>query len=153
MLYKFRKELIQQLLVNHHVTLVMPAREYTDDFRQMGCDIMDVDVDRRGINPLTDYRLLRTYRRILKQLHPDMVLTYSIKPNIYAGMAAAKLQIPYCANITGLGTACQKPLLARFVTVLYRYAFRKVKTVLFENQSHLNEFLNRYISRKRRHVC
>ena len=73
MLYKFRKELIQQLLVNHHVTLVMPAREYTDAFRQMGCDIMDVDIDRRGINPLTDYRLLRTYRRILKQHHPDML--------------------------------------------------------------------------------
>lgn len=148
MLYKFRKELIQQLLVNHHVTLVMPEREYTDAFRQMGCDIMDVDVDRRGINPLTDYRLLCAYRRILKQHHPDMVLTYSIKPNIYAGMAAAKLRIPYCANITGLGTAFQKPLLARFVTVLYRYAFRKVKTVFFENQSNLNEFLNRSILKK-----
>ena len=148
MLYKFRKELIQQLLVNHHVTLVMPAREYTAAFRQMGCNIMDVDVDRRGINPLTDYRLLRTYRTILKQHHPDMVLTYSIKPNIYAGMAAAKLHIPYCANITGLGTAFQRKVLANFVTVLYRYAFRKVKTVFFENQSNLNEFLNRSILKK-----
>ena len=148
MLYKFRKELIQQLLTAHHVTLVMPAREYTEAFRQMGCDIMDVDVDRRGINPLTDYRLLRTYRTILKQHHPDMVLTYSIKPNIYAGMAAAKLHIPYCANITGLGTAFQRKVLANFVTVLYRYAFRKVKTVFFENQSNLNEFLNRSILKK-----
>lgn len=148
MLYKFRKELIGELLKKHEVTLVMPAREYTDAFKEMGCSIINVDVDRRGINPFKDLNLLKQYKRLLHKCRPDMVLTYSIKPNIYAGMSAARLGIPYCANITGLGTAFQKKLLAAFVTVLYRYAFRKVKTVFFENESNLNEFLDRSILKK-----
>lgn len=145
MLYKFRKELIQKLLQKHQVTLVMPAREYTDEFKEMGCSIIDIDVDRRGLNPLKDLHLLHQYKQLLRQYRPEMVLTYSIKPNIYAGIAAAKLDIPYCANITGLGTAFQKKILADFVTILYRVAFRKVKTVFFENKDNLDEFLKRSI--------
>lgn len=145
MLYKFRKELIKELLRIYDVTLVMPAKEYTEEFKQMGCSIIDVDVDRRGINPVTDLKLLKKYKALLKEHRPDMVLTYSIKPNIYAGLAAKQLKIKYCCNITGLGTAFQKPLLASFVTMLYKMAFSKVKTVFFENESNQKLFLDKKI--------
>ena len=145
MLYKFRKELIKELLKEHQVTLVMPAKEFTQEFKDMGCSIVDIDVDRRGINPVKDLHLLKQYYGLLKNNKPDMVLTYSIKPNIYAGLSARLLHIPYCSNITGLGNNIQKPFLAKFVTMLYKIGFSKVKTVFFENESNMNLFLDKHI--------
>lgn len=152
MLYKFRKELISKLLKKHNITLVMPAHEFTQEFQEMGCKIIDIDVDRRGLNPIVDYKLYKKYKNLLKTNYPDMILTYSIKPNIYAGMAAKKLGIQYCCNITGLGTAFQKPFLAQFVTILYKIALSKVKVVFFENDSNMNLFLNKKIINREK-VC
>ncbi len=148
MLYKFRKELIQELLKEHEVTLIMPAGEFVSEFMEMGCKIIDVEMHRRSISIVDDAKLIRCYYKLLKNDRPDMVLTYSIKPNIYAGWAAKKLHIPYCANITGLGTAFQKPLLASFVTMLYKIGFARVKTVFFENESNMKIFLDRHIVKK-----
>jgi len=148
MLYKFRKELIRELLKKHQITLVMPANEFTQEFQEIGCKIIDIDVDRRGINPIIDYKLYKKYKNLIEKNRPDMILTYSIKPNIYAGIAAKKLGIQYCSNITGLGTAFQKPFLAQFVTVLYKIAFSKVKTVFFENESNMNLFLEKKLINK-----
>ena len=145
MLYRFRKELIQELSKQHEVVLSMPFVGHEDDFLAMGLHCINTEVDRRGINPKTDLKLFFEYRRLLKQERPDMVITYSIKPNIYAGIACAVAGIPFCANIQGLGTAFQRKGLARFVTILYKTAMRKAKTVFFENQGNAQEFLNRKI--------
>lgn len=61
-----------------------------------------------------------------------MLITYSIKPNVYGGLMCEKLNIPFYANVQGLGTAFQKPGLAQFATVLYKTAFKKVKTVFLK---------------------
>ncbi|MBE6948319.1 MAG: glycosyltransferase family 4 protein [Ruminococcaceae bacterium] len=145
MLYRFRKELIQELMKHNDVVISTPFVGHEDDFKAMGLRCINTDVDRRGINPKTDLKLFFTYRRILKEECPDLVITYSIKPNIYAGLACAFAKIPYCANVQGLGTAFQRRGLAQFVTVLYRTALRKAKTVFFENQGNAQEFLNRNI--------
>ncbi len=60
------------------------------------------------MNPKTDFRLFLTYRELLKAERPDMVITYSIKPNVYGGLACRMAGVPYCANVQGLGTAFQK---------------------------------------------
>lgn len=73
------------------------------------------------------------------------MITYSIKPNIYAGLVCGRLGIPFCANVTGLGTAFEKAGLAQFVTMLYKIAFRKVRTVFFENEVNAGEFQKRHI--------
>lgn len=145
MLYRFRKELIQTLMQEHEVVLSMPFVGHEDDFQAMGLRCINTDVDRRGINPKTDLKLFREYRRLLKQERPDMVITYSIKPNIYAGIACTLAGIPFCANVQGLGTAFQRKGLAQFVTLLYKTALRKAKTVFFENQGNAQEFLDRKI--------
>lgn len=145
MLYRFRKELIQTLMEENEVVLSMPFVGHEADFQQMGLCCIDTKVDRRGINPVTDSRLLLTYYRLLKNENPDLVITYSIKPNIYAGFLCSMLKIPYCANVQGLGTAFQKKGLAGFVTYLYKVAFQKVQTVFFENQANADEFVKRQI--------
>lgn len=145
MLYKFRKELIAELLKEHDVTLVMPAKEYTQAFRTMGCNIINIDVDRRSVSVKKDYNLFKKYYKLFKEQKPDMVLTYSIKPNIYAGLSARLLNIPYCANITGLGTAFQSQPLATIVSALYKISLSKAKTIFFENESNMNVFIDRNI--------
>ena len=148
MLYRFRRELIAELMKDHEVVLSMPFVGHEDDFQAMGLRCIHTEVDRRGINPKRDLKLLRAYWKLVKQERPDLVLTYSIKPNIYAGLVCAARRVPYCANVQGLGTAFQRKGLAMFVTALYRMALGKAKTVFFENQGNAREFLERRIIRE-----
>ena len=145
MLYRFRKELIQALMKDHEVVLSMPFTGHEEDFQAIGLRCINTAVDRRGMNPKTDLKLFAAYRRLLKQERPDMAITYSIKPNIYAGLACSLAGIPFCANVQGLDTGFQRKGLAQFVTHLYKTALRKAKTVFFENQGNAQEFLDRKI--------
>ena len=120
MLYRFRRELIARLQEEHEVVLSMPFVGHEEDFRAMGLRCIHTDVDRRGIDPRTDLKLMATYRRLLRAERPDLVITYSIKPNIYAGFLCGVMGIPFCTNVQGLGTAFQRKGLAQFVTLLYR---------------------------------
>lgn len=145
MLYRFRTELIRELMKDHEVVLSMPFVGHEEDFMAMGLRCIETEVDRRGIDPKRDLKLFRFYRKLLKEERPDMVITYSIKPNIYGGWACQLAGIPYCANVQGLGTAFQKKGLAQVVTMMYKTALRKAKTVFFENQGNANEFISRHI--------
>ena len=128
MLWQLRRQVIAELQKRGEVVLSMPFVGHEDDFAAMGCKCMQTDVDRRGINPVTDFKLYQTYKELLKSEQPDMVITYSIKPNIYAGYACRKMGIPYCVNVLGLGTAFQKEPIAAAVTLMYRAALKKAKT-------------------------
>lgn len=145
MLYQFRRELIQQLLKEHDVVLCMPFVGHEQDFMNMGCKCIHTEVDRRGMNPINDRKLYKLYLKILKQEKPDLVITYSIKPNIYGGLVCQKLKIPYCVNVQGLGTAFESKKLASFVSILYKLALRKAKTVFFENEDNAKVFIDRKI--------
>ena len=74
-----------------------------------------------------------------------MVVTYSIKPNIYMGTACKAKGIPYVTNVQGLGTAFEKPVLSNVVSVMYRSALRKAGTVFFENEENAQFFLHKTI--------
>lgn len=153
-LYKFRKELIQELInpgsyidgrkAKHcDVIISLPDGEFVSKLRKMGCIFINTPINRRGVNPLTDLKLLNQYDKIIKKLKPDIVFGYTIKPNVYGGMVCAKLHIPYVTNITGLGTAVEKRGILRFITInLYRIALRNVQTVFFQNQEN-EEFFNK----------
>lgn len=150
MLYQFRRELIEQLVQDYEVVLSMPFVGHEDDFEAMGCRCVKTDLDRRSINPITDLKLLTFYNKLLKREKPDKVITYSIKPNIYAGLLCRLRRIPYCANVQGLGTAFQKKVLAQFVGLLYRLAFGRVQVVFFENSTNAQEFAARHLVRTSR---
>ena len=90
-------------------------------------------------------KLLKTYRKMLDDIQPDLVITYSIKPNIYMGSACKAKGIPYVTNVQGLGTAFEKPVLSSVVSVMYRSALQKAKTVFFENEENAQFFLHQNI--------
>lgn len=152
MLWQFRKELIEELLKQGEVVIGLPFGEHIDDFKAMGCRMINVDVDRRGINPIKDLKLYRCYKKLLKAEKPDMVITYSIKPNVYGGYACRRMKIPYCVNVQGLGTAFQKKGLAQLVGFMYKTALKKSKVTFFENQGNADVFLERKII-PRSNIC
>lgn len=145
MLWQFRRELIEALMEEHEVVISMPFVGHEADFKTMGVRCINTDVDRRGINPKTDLKLTGMYYRLLKSEKPDFVITYSIKPNIYAGILCSVLHLPFYANVQGLGTAFQKKKLAWFVSILYKMSFWNVRKVFFENEANAREFQKRHI--------
>lgn len=146
-LYKFRKELIQELLKDTDVYISLPYGRLVEPLIQMGCRFIDTPVDRRGINPITDLKLLNRYRKIIKDVKPDLVITYTIKPNIYGSLIARIRHIDYAVNITGLGTMFQSNnLLKKIIVFMYKTALKKVKTVFFENIENKDIFIKNKIT-------
>ena len=146
MLWKFRKELIETLVASDmEVTVGVPLGSHIQDIKNLGCKLIDTPLDRRSTNPFRELALLRQYYRILKAEKPDMVLTYSTKPNIYGGWACRRLRIPYCTNVQGLSSAILKPSMTRFMATLYRLGLKKAKTVFFENTGNAEYFRDRKI--------
>ena len=145
-LYQFRKELIAELLKDNNVTISLPYGELVDNLKDMGCKFIDTPVDRRGINPVTDLILLKNYFSLIKKEKPDLVITYTIKPNVYGGVVCRFLKVPYAENITGLGTTFQNEgLLKTLVTFMYKTALKKAKTVFFENTENKQIFIDEKI--------
>ena len=147
MLWQMRREMIQRLLDFGEVVISTPFVGHEHDFENMGCRCIEAVFDRHGTDPFQDLKLLSYYKKIIRWEKPDLVITYSIKPNLYAGMVCQKNGIPYCANITGLGSAFRNKLISPLVTVMHRFALRNAKKVFFENESNAKLFEERRIIR------
>lgn len=137
-LYKFRKELIKELLKKHQVYISVPKGEYTNELEKIGCVFLETEVDRRGTNPFRDYKLIKKYKKIMKTIKPDVVLSYTIKPNVYGGLVTQLLEIPFIPNVTGFGSAVENGgLLKRISLLLYKVGLRDAKKVFFQNNDNL----------------
>ncbi len=145
-LYKFRRELIEELVRDHEVSIALPPGEYCAKLEALGCQMHPFDFARRGMNPFADFMQISRYKKLLKQVKPDVVLTYTIKPNVYGGIACQKMKIPYIANVTGLGTSIENGgLLSKLVLALYRYGLRKAKCVFFQNPANADFFQSKNV--------
>ncbi len=135
-LYDFRKELVQRLLHDSFdVVIVAPFVTYKKRFERMGCVCVHSKIERRGMNPVKDFVLLQFYRKCLREYKPDVVLTYTIKPNIYGGIACQIEKIPYLANVTGLGTSLTgTSKLKDIIGTLYKIGLRGARCVFFQNE-------------------
>lgn len=136
-LYKFRGELLEALIAKgHEVFLSVPKGDFIEEMQQMGCRFIETEISRHGTNPLTDLALAKKYCSIIKSIKPDIVFTYTIKPNVYGGIACQLCKVPYVANVTGLGTAVENGgVLQKITLALYRTGLRKAKRVFFQNQA------------------
>lgn len=143
-LYKFRKELLQKLIDDgNEVYISLPNGNLVQPMVDMGCKFIDTAVDRRGINPVTDLKLFLNYRKMIGKVKPDFIITYTIKPNVYAGIVSAIKHKKYAINITGLGTAFQKQgLFLKLIVMLYKFACKKAHTIIFENCENMKLFLD-----------
>lgn len=140
-LYDFRNELLLRLLGEYEVHVSLPDAEEVPELEREGCIIHPTALDRRGINPFRDIKLLYAYYQLIKKLKPAAVLTYTIKPNIYGGLCCRLLRIRYIVNITGLGSAFEKEgLLKRLVVFMYRTSLKRAGCIFFQNDTNRDIF-------------
>lgn len=144
-IYNFRMNFVKALLAEgHEVHTIAPHDDYTHFLTDAGCVHHDLKMDSRGANLIKDsllvFELLEKYRAV----KPDMILHYTIKPNVYGSLAAAILQIPTINNVCGLGTIFLKKNWVSLIAIaLYKLAFRFPKKVFFQNPDDLSLFVEK----------
>lgn len=142
-IYNFRMNFVRTLLEKgYEVHTIAPVDSYTARLVDAGCHHHPVRMDSRGINPIKDFALILELRGIYKKVRPDIILHYTIKPNIYGAVAAATLGIPTVNNVCGLGTVfLRNNILSRVAILLYRWSFRFPKKVFFQNPDDRDLFI------------
>ena len=160
-LYDFRLMLLEKLMsMDNIVAAIIPVANVSTEQKAESVleaehvQLLRIPMERRGMNPIKDFKLLLDYVKTIRKQKPDLVITYTIKPNAYGGIACQLCGVPYAVNVTGLGTAFQgNGMLRKFVTALYKIAFRKAKVVFFENEGNRDVIVNAgIISKERTHV-
>ncbi len=149
-IYNFRLGLVKKLISEgNSLYAIAPHDDYSEKLENIGCSYFPVRMDSRGINPLKDLALLFELFSIYRKLRPDVILHYTIKPNIYGTMAARLLGIPVINNVCGLGTAfLKKNILSKLVVTLYKIAFRSSGKIFFQNNEDKKFFEKVKIVRK-----
>ncbi|MGL5417352.1 MAG: glycosyltransferase family 4 protein [Clostridium sp.] len=134
-IYNFRKELIERMIEEgYEVYVSLPYGPKVELLKEMGCKFIETPINRRNTNPLEDIKLLFNYKKILEKVQPDVVLTYTVKPNVYGGIACRLSKIPYICNVTGLGSGyLNGGIVQKIVQTLSKLSFRKASKVFFQN--------------------
>lgn len=147
-IYNFRLELVERLLSDGHQVIVSsPYGERIDDLIALGVQYHDITINRHGMNPVDELKILYSYNKLINEVKPDIVFGYTIKPNIYGAIAARKAGVPFLANITGLGTAVENGgWKEKLFVLLYKYAFKDINKVFFQNTENLQFFLDKGIA-------
>lgn len=126
------------------VTLLAPIGENSEKLESIGCRVVNLALDRKGLSPIGNFKLFLRMRRVFKQERPDVVLGYTIKNNIFGALSARSLRIPFIPNITGLGTSfLSGGVLQSFVEFLYKVSFKRLQVVFFQNRDDRDHFVER----------
>ncbi|MBQ6589076.1 MAG: glycosyltransferase family 4 protein [Butyrivibrio sp.] len=152
-LYDFRNELLLRLLEEgYEVVISLPDDLKNKELTAEGCRVEHTDINRRGVNPVQDMALFRSYKRLIKREKPDIVLTYTIKPNIYGGFACRLLKVPYLSTITGLGSTFERGgMLLKLIVTMYKVSLKKCRCLFFQNDTNRKIFEQNGI-RAQKHV-
>ncbi|GHN01301.1 glycosyl transferase [Cytophagales bacterium WSM2-2] len=144
-IYNFRMNFVRALLAEgHEVHTIAPHDDYTHYLTEAGCIHHDLKMDSRGANPLKDFLLIFELLLAYRKIKPDVILHYTIKPNVYGTLAAAILRIPCINNVCGLGTIfLKKSWVTSIALTLYRLAFLFPKKVFFQNPDDLSLFVDK----------
>lgn len=152
--YNFKKELVHELLrLGNEVHFAVPFDDKTEKLKEKGAVYHEIFIDRRGVNPVKDLGLILQFKRLIKSVMPDIIISHTVKPNIYASIVARRYHIPYINNITGLGSALQQnSRLAGILRSLYRYALSGSAGIFFENEGNRKYFEKYHIGNEKNYV-
>lgn len=146
-IYNFRMELIRHLVEKGHSVFVLAPEDgycsklkFPEEVHFQKLQLLEP----KGLNPFRDILCLFELCRSFRNLDPDIVLNYTIKPNIYGSLAARWLGIRAISNLTGLGFTAGKPsFLRRLILYSYKWALCKNRELVFHNDEDLNWFRER----------
>ena len=138
-IYCFRKELIEDIIdAGYEMLISCPDGEKFELTKHIEYRYDNPDIDRRGTNIVADFKLFLHYFRLFVKNKPSVVLTYTAKPNVYAGIAAYLLGIPCISNVTGFGSVLNASgFKQKIIMSLFRFSFRRSTCVMFQNSTNM----------------
>ena len=160
-LINFRGPLLRRLVAEgHSVTACAPDAtvRVRRELAALGVAYRHVPIQRAGMNPMRDLGTIRALATLYREEHPDLVLTYTIKPVIYGSLAARLTRVPrVCSLITGLGysfgtTTWRQRALNPVVRSLFRFALARNEVVFFQNPDDLRQFVDAGLANSRQAV-
>ncbi|MEM6813978.1 MAG: glycosyltransferase family 4 protein [Bacteroidota bacterium] len=142
-LINFRKNLLIDLIdLNYEVVALAPGedKEVEKQLSEIKVKFIKVPLARTGFNPWRDMKCYNFLKKLFKRIKPDVLITYTIKPNIYGTWAATSISsCKTIAWITGLGyigmekKKCAQKFIRAIILTLYRRAFRRLNFIAFQN--------------------
>ena len=149
-LVNFRSGLILKLVENgFEVIAVAPEDGYGKRLKHLGCRYIQLAMDNKGTHPVHDFQLMLGFLRVFLRERPDAILAYTVKPNVYASLAAQMAGVPVINNISGLGTAfIRGGWMAALVSLLYRVGLSRSKRVFFQNDDDRTLFLEKVLVKR-----
>lgn len=144
-IYNFRSGIIRQLIQDgHDVVAIAPKDAYVSNLEAMGCRFRDLPMSGSGVNPFSDFILMWRLGKIIKKERIHVLLTYTIKPNVYGSIAGRILNTPVICNISGLGTTfVWSNLISKIAIFLYNISVKKASHVFFQNPEDMALFLSK----------
>ena len=148
-LFNFRFNLARTIKQNgYEIVLVAPIDEYSDRLRKE-FEYHDIKMNNKGTNPKEDIKTTIDFYKLYKKVKPDVVLHYTIKPNIYGTIAASLLGIKAINNIAGLGTLFVKQgLVTKIAKWLYKHSQNKADKIFFQNNEDFEMFISERLAQK-----
>ncbi|RNE78929.1 glycosyltransferase family 1 protein [Vibrio cholerae] len=145
--FNFRHSLIKELLnCGVELYVIAPEDKFSAKLTEMGCQVLDLPMQAKGVNPIADLALMLRLLRHYREIKPDFIIHYTIKPNIYGSLAAKLAGIPSLAITTGLGyTFVNQNVVSQVARQLYKFAFRYPKEVWFLNEDDRRAFLEHHL--------
>jgi len=141
--YNFRFEILQAFVsAGHDVVVVCHNNDEgkQKELESLGCAMVEVPFNGKGTNPNEELKLLNTYKKLVKNQNPDIVFTFTIKMNLYGGLAAKKYNVPFVPMITGLGELEKTGKLRMILMFLHKRVMPCAKAVVFQNQANVEFF-------------
>ena len=138
----FRMSLVAALqAAGCKVTVLAPMDDNAAALREAGCHVIPVRFDSQGVSVIRDLRSVLDLGLALHRERPDVVLGFTVKPNIYGSLAARVFGVAVINNISGLGTVfIRGGWLTAVVRLLYAMALRGSTRVFFQNPDDLRLF-------------
>ena len=139
--YCFRKEVIEAMIEKGYEVLIScPYGEKFELLKEIPYEYDDLEIDRRGMNVYRDFKLFWHYLFLFLKFKPDVVLTYTAKPNVYGSIAAHLLGIAVINNVTGFGSVLKKQGISKaFIMWLFRLVYRRSDCVMFQNETNMEQ--------------
>jgi glycosyltransferase involved in cell wall biosynthesis len=145
-----RRALIAEIVARGHeihVSSPLVSDAARSDLEAAGATVHEADLDRTGRSLLADLRYARSLARIVKAVRPDVLIGFTIKPNIWGTLVGARSGARCTMVITGLGYTFLETrnlthaVVGKIARSLYRLATSKAEAIAFQNPDDLADFV------------